>query len=91
MGVFTCVECGKSIPLQESFRSITALDGNFSVLFCQECAINLNGKAGNLGPIKMGKIDMINTGTPYETTGAAPEAPAAAPEHKAEKWKRLLK
>ena len=90
-GMYTCIECNKAMPLQESWRKAdSGVNANFSTLFCAECAQRLNRSHGslNLAPIQLSNFDALNLGQFVPEFGVVGKP--AAVESGLTKWQRLL-
>lgn len=86
-GIYSCVECGKKMPLEEAWREPSQFGGSFSTLFCAGCAQVVRQKANlNLAPINLTNMDKLNLGQ------FVPEFGVAAPEPQTGvlRWKLLL-
>ena len=79
-GMYRCIECGKGISLQESWRENNEL-GTTGTLFCYICAQKVNrlgAGAITLQPFSPSRIDQINLGIYQQgLSEAAPAAPIA--------------
>lgn len=63
-GKYFCIECGKEVPLLESFRaeSDALTSCTLSTLFCGECAKKVQRLGVNVGPIELSSVDKLNIG-----------------------------